>query len=81
MARKRLSAQIHLQNWNQVSTVKVWYGPILIPVYVYVRIGDVSGVVPGPIPMTVGSDGTGEDQNPIPMLTSSTVLDDGSKNN
>ena len=41
-------------------------------------LGDVSGVGPDPIPMTVA----GEDQSPspIPMLTSSTVLDDGSKN-
>jgi hypothetical protein len=48
---------------------------------VCIRIGNVSGVEPGPIPVTVASDGTGEDQNPIPMLPSSTVLDDdGSKN-
>lgn len=41
-------------------------------------LGDVSGVGPDPIPMTVA----GEDQSPspIPMLTSSTVLDNGSKN-
>ena len=41
-------------------------------------LGNVSGVGPGPIPMTEA----GEDQSPspIPMLTSSTVLDDGSKN-
>ena len=38
--------------------------------------GDVSGLGQGPIPMTVA----GDDPSPIPMLTSSTVVDDGSKN-
>lgn len=39
-------------------------------------VGDVSELGPGPIPLTVA----GDDQSPIPMLTSSTVLNDGSKN-
>ena len=38
--------------------------------------GDVSGLGQGPIPMTEA----GDDLSPIPMLTSSTVVDDGSKN-